>query len=70
MAFFAKIFIKRIALATGVVNSQPLTVIKRGSTLPQTIRMTPVDVDGVKYLVSVRGETEWVKNGAPTPTSS
>lgn len=64
MAFFAKIF-NRIALATGVVNSQPLTVIKRGSKLPQTIRMTPVDVDGVKYLVSVRGETEWVKNGAP-----
>jgi hypothetical protein len=45
VAFFAKIF-NRIALATGVVNSQPLTVIKRGSKLPQTIRMTPVDVDG------------------------
>jgi hypothetical protein len=64
--FFAKIF-NRIALATGVVNSQPLTVIKRGSKLPQTIPMTPVDVDGVKYLVSVRGETEWVKNVRANP---
>jgi hypothetical protein len=29
--------------------------------------MTPVDVDGVKYLVSVRGETEWVKNVRANP---
>jgi hypothetical protein len=64
--FFARIF-NRIALATGAANSQPLTVIKRGSKLPQTIPMTPVDVDGVKYLVSVRGETEWVQNVRANP---
>jgi hypothetical protein len=64
--FFARIF-NRIALATGAVNSQPLTVIKRGSKSPQTIPMTPVDVEGVKYLVSVRGETEWVKNVRANP---
>ena len=59
--FFQKIF-NRIALATGAVNSEPMTVIMRRSELPQTISMTPVNVDGAKYLVSVRGETEWVKN--------
>ena len=64
--FFARIF-NRFALATGAVNSQPLIVIKRDSKLPQTIPMTPVDVDGVKYLVSVRGETEWVKNVRANP---
>jgi F420H(2)-dependent quinone reductase len=64
--FFVKIF-NRIALATGAVRSEPLTVIKRSSRLPQTIPMTPVDVDGVKYLVSVRGETEWVKNVRANP---
>ncbi|HZA12490.1 nitroreductase/quinone reductase family protein [Mycobacterium sp.] len=64
--FFARIF-NRIALATGVVKSEPMTVIKRRSKLPQTIPMTPVDVDGVKYLVSVRGETEWVKNVRANP---
>ena len=64
--FFAKIF-NRIVMATGAVNSQPMTVIRRGSKLPQTIPMTPVDVDGVKYLVSVRGETEWVKNVRANP---
>src|SRR5215211_1675431 len=64
--FFAKIF-NRITVATGAVNSQPMSVIKRDSKLPQTIPMTPVDVDGVKYLVSVRGETEWVKNVRANP---
>src|SRR6201981_4066576 len=64
--FFAKVF-NRIALATGAVNSEPMTVFRRRSKLPQTIPMTPVDVDGVKYVVSVRGETEWVKNVRANP---
>jgi hypothetical protein len=64
--FFARIF-NRIALATGAVKSEPLTVTKRRSKLPQTIPMTPIDVDGVQYLVSVRGETEWVKNVRANP---
>lgn len=64
--FFARIF-NRVTLATGALNSQPLTVITRRSKSPQTIPMTPVDVDGVKYLVSVRGETEWVKNVRANP---
>jgi hypothetical protein len=64
--FFAKIF-NPIAMSTGAVKSQPMTVIKRGSKLPQTIPMTPVTVDGMTYLVSVRGETEWVKNVRANP---
>jgi hypothetical protein len=64
--FFARIF-NRIALATGAVKSEPLTVTKRRSKLPQTIPMTPVDVDDMKYLVSVRGETDWVKNVRANP---
>ena len=64
--FFARIF-NRIALATGAVSSEPMTVIKRRTKFPQTIPMTPVDVGGVKYVVSVRGETEWVKNVRANP---
>jgi hypothetical protein len=64
--FFARIF-NRVVLATGTVNSEPMTVIKRRSKLPQTIPMTPVDVEGVTYVVSVRGETEWVKNVRANP---
>jgi hypothetical protein len=64
--FFARIFNPAV-LATGVLNSEPMTVIQRRSKLPQTIPMTPVDVDGVKYLVSVRGETDWVKTVRANP---
>jgi F420H(2)-dependent quinone reductase len=64
--FTAKIF-NRIAMSVGVGGSETLTVIKRTSKLPQKIPVTPVDVDGVKYLVSTRGESEWVKNVRVNP---
>jgi hypothetical protein len=60
--WFNREIINRFAMATGVVHSQTLTVIKRSSKQPQKIPVTPVEVDGVKYLVSTRGESQWVKN--------
>jgi|SRR5215208_2188678 len=60
--WFNREIINRLAMATGVVHSQTLTVIKRASKQPQKIPVTPVEVDGVKYLVSTRGESQWVKN--------
>jgi hypothetical protein len=64
--FTAKIF-NRIAMATGIGNSQTLTVTKRVSKQPQEIPVVVPDVDGVKYLVSTRGETEWVRNVRADP---
>lgn len=64
--FTRKIF-NPIAMATGVGHSETLTVIKRVSKEPQKIPVTPVEVDGVKYLVSARGETQWVKNVRANP---
>jgi hypothetical protein len=60
--WFNRQVINRIAMATGVVHSQTLTVTTRTSKQPQKIPVTPVEVDGVKYLVSTRGESQWVKN--------
>jgi len=60
--WFNREIINRLAMATGVVHSQTLTVIKRASKQPQKIPVTPVEADGVKYLVSTRGESQWVKN--------
>jgi hypothetical protein len=65
--WFNREIINRFAMATGVVHSQTLTVIKRASKQPQKIPVTPVDVDGVKYLVSTRGESERVKNVRADP---
>jgi hypothetical protein len=65
--WFNREIINRFAMATGVVHSQTLTVIKRSSKQVQKIPVTPVDVDGVKYLVSTRGESQWVKNVRVNP---
>ena len=60
--WFNRKIINTIAMATGAVHSETLTVITRASKQPQQIPVTPVEVDGVKYLVSTRGEAQWVKN--------
>jgi hypothetical protein len=65
--WFNRKIINTIAMATGAVDSETLTVIKRASKQPQQIPVTPVDVDGVKYLVSARGESRWVKNVRNNP---
>ena len=59
--FVSKVF-NRIAMATGVGNSETLTVTRRASGRPQRIPVVVPEVDGVKYLVSTRGESQWVKN--------
>jgi F420H(2)-dependent quinone reductase len=64
--FTVKVF-NRIAMATGISNSETLTVTKRGSGEPQHIPVVTVDVAGTKYLVSTRGESQWVKNVRADP---
>jgi deazaflavin-dependent oxidoreductase (nitroreductase family) len=64
--FTAKIF-NRIAMATGISNSETLTVTKRGSGEPQNIPVVTVELGGTKYLVSTRGESQWVKNVRANP---
>ncbi len=65
--FTVKIF-NRIAMATGISNTETLTVTKRGSGQPQQIPVVTVDVGGTKYLVSTRGESQWVKNVRADPS--
>ncbi|MGB6514726.1 MAG: nitroreductase/quinone reductase family protein [Mycobacterium sp.] len=65
--FTVRVF-NRIAMATGISNSETLTVTKRGSREPQHIPVVTVDVSGTRYLVSTRGESQWVKNVRANPT--
>jgi deazaflavin-dependent oxidoreductase (nitroreductase family) len=65
--FTVKVF-NRIAMATGISNSETLTITKRGSKEPQHIPVVTVDVDGTRYLVSTRGESQWVRNVRANPT--
>jgi F420H(2)-dependent quinone reductase len=64
--FTAKIF-NPFAITIGM--GETLTVTKRRSKRPQRIPVIPVDVAGTKYLVSTRGESEWVKNLRADPNA-
>ncbi|HET7740676.1 MAG TPA: nitroreductase/quinone reductase family protein, partial [Mycobacterium sp.] len=60
--WFTRVIFNRVAMATGVGNSETLTVTRRVSGQPQQIPVVVPEVAGVKYLVSTRGETDWVRN--------
>ena len=47
--------------------AERLTVTRRVSGDPQVIAVTTVNVNGVKYLISTRGESQWVKNIRANP---
>jgi deazaflavin-dependent oxidoreductase (nitroreductase family) len=57
----AKVF-NRFAMATGVSHTVTLTVTGRRTRYPQRVPVIPVEVDGATYLVSTRGESQWVRN--------
>lgn len=65
--FTVKIF-NRIAMATGIAGSETLTLTRRGTGETQQIPVLTVVVDGTRYLVSTRGESQWVKNVRANPT--
>jgi hypothetical protein len=56
-----------IARLTGIGGSQTLTVTRSSNHLPQRIPVVVPEVGGVKYLVSTRGESAWVKNVRENP---
>jgi hypothetical protein len=64
--FTAKVF-NKAAMAFGIGGSATLTVTKRGSKQPQQIPVVVPSVEGVRYLVSTRGESEWVRNVRADP---
>lgn len=65
----AKVF-NRIAVAMRIGGTEPLTVTRRNSGQPQQVPVIPVEVDGVTYVVSTRGESEWVKNLRADPNAT
>jgi len=65
--WFTRAIFNKIAMAAGVGGSETLTVTKRVSRQPQKIPVVVPEVDGVKYLVSTRGESEWVRNVRAVP---
>jgi hypothetical protein len=65
--WFTRAIFNKVAMSTGIGGSETLTVTRRISKQPQKIPVVVPEVNGVKYLVSTRGETEWVKNVRAIP---
>jgi deazaflavin-dependent oxidoreductase (nitroreductase family) len=60
-AFVKKIF-NPIAMRFGMGGSQTLVVPRRKTGEAQAIPVIPVEHDGERYIVSTRGESDWVRN--------
>jgi deazaflavin-dependent oxidoreductase (nitroreductase family) len=59
--FTRKVF-NLLAMRFGVAGSQTLTVRGRRTGEPHSVPVIPIEHDGQRYLVSPRGEADWVKN--------
>lgn len=57
-----------LAMATGMSGSETLTVTRRSSQTTQRIPVITIVLGGTRYLVSTRGESQWVKNVRANPT--
>ena len=66
-SWFNRTIFNKIATTFSFGPFETMIVTKRVSKQPQKIPVTPIDVDGVKYLVSAYGETQWVKNVRANP---
>lgn len=60
-AFTRRVF-NPLAMKFGIADAVTLAVPGRGSGAEQRIPVIPVEVDGARYVVSTRGESEWVRN--------
>ena len=60
-AFTRKVF-NPIAMRLGMSGSTTLVVPRRRSGNPQRIPVIPVEHEGARYIVSTRGESDWVRN--------
>ncbi len=63
--FVTNVF-NRIARLTGIGGSQTLVITRRSGGEQRIPVVVPV-VDGVRYLVSTRGESQWVRNVRANP---
>ena len=59
---FNEIVRRLTELGVSVWGSRVLTVVGRKSGEPRTTPVNLLTVDGVRYLVAPRGETQWVRN--------
>jgi hypothetical protein len=60
--FFVRRVFNPLAMRLGLGGTQSLVVPRRQSGEPQVLPVIPVEHEGKRYIVSTRGESDWVKN--------
>src|SRR3979409_812111 len=65
--WFTRMIFNKVAMSTGIGGSETLTVTRRVSKQPQKIPVVVPEVNGVKYLVSTRGEAGLSKTRRALP---
>ena len=65
--WFSRTVFNRIVMVIRPGPVETLVVVKRATKQPQKIPVTPVEVDGAKYLISAYGQTQWAKNVRANP---
>jgi len=60
--FFVRRIFNPIAMRFGISGSERLTVTGRRTGRAYSVPVLPVEHGGARYLVSPRGETDWVRN--------
>jgi hypothetical protein len=60
------VFVRRVfnplAMRLGLGGTATLVVRRRQTRRPQRVPVIPVELGGTRYLVSTRGESDWVRN--------
>lgn len=59
---FVKNVFNPIAKKFGMGGANELVVKRRQSGAEQSIPVIPCELDGTRYIVSTRGESDWVRN--------
>ena len=59
---FERTVFNRIAMKSGIMGTHTLLVPGRSSGQEQRVPVIPVEHEGARYLVSTRGESNWVRN--------
>ena len=59
---FTRRIFNPLAMKLGIGGTKALSVRRRRSGRTQRVPVIPIERDGARYLVSPRGETDWVKN--------
>ncbi len=61
-SWFTRRVFNPIAMRFGLSGTETVTVPGRRSGRPLRVPVIPVEHGGARYLVSTRGESDWVKN--------